>query len=150
MKDLLTKYTENGSFNFFPDNEPFKQCNAPSDKSGIYLIYALTNGEEKLVYIGSSGKLLPNGKVSIRKGLGGIRDRLINGRYTYKDNGAKVKLKRSKFWLQLMATEKIDSLKICWFVTHNEHYNDCPLKKDAELRKLHIELHGRLPDWNRI
>jgi hypothetical protein len=150
MLSFLKKYSDNGGFYFFPTERPFLECNAPNDKSGVYLVYAVFENKESLVYIGSSGKMLANGEISIRGGLGGIKGRLIEGRYSYKQDGKKIKMNRAHFWIAQMYKEKILKLKIYWFVTHSFVYTDCPLKKDAELRALHRTLHGRLPAWNRI
>ena len=52
----LDKYTIKGHFTFQP-LEVFKtKCNAPTEQSGIYLIYKVINLAETLVYIGSSGQ----------------------------------------------------------------------------------------------
>jgi hypothetical protein len=57
MFDKLTKYKNNNHF-FFTVKEKLEDvCNAPKDKSGIYLVYELKNGKIELVYIGSSGKI---------------------------------------------------------------------------------------------
>lgn len=47
-------------------------CNAPTNKSGVYLVWNSTcNGNKELIYIGRSGKK-ENGKIVHRKaGLGG-------------------------------------------------------------------------------
>lgn len=147
MLNFLEKYSERDFFYFFPDGQPFRNCNAPKDRSGVYLVYAICGKDERLVYIGSSGKLLPNGKISIRRsGIGGIKGRLMDGKYSYIEDGLRFKVNRSKFWIKTMRAEGIEKLKIYWFITNN----DCPLKKDAELRKIYTDLSGQLPEWNRI
>lgn len=49
-------------------------CNAPTNKSGVYLVWNSTcNGNKELIYIGRSGKK-ENGKIVHRKaGLGELR-----------------------------------------------------------------------------
>lgn len=80
MFDILTKYKNNGYFDFEPDDKLVSVCNAPTNKSGVYLVWNSTcNGNKELIYIGRSGKK-ENGKIVHRKaGLGGIKDRLVNG-----------------------------------------------------------------------
>ena len=129
----LEKYKDTGSFTFTPFDKLKLICNAPVDKAGIYIIYALKAGQEKLVYIGRSGKKEMNGSLFIRKG--GIKDRLVNG----KRDGEK----RVKFWTREMLTNKIELLKIYWYITHNEEYTDCPAEIEDKLIKTYKPL------WNR-
>jgi hypothetical protein len=56
MIDLLKKYKNQGHFFFKPDDKLSQVCNAPEDKSGVYVIYALEHGRVNLIYIGRSGK----------------------------------------------------------------------------------------------
>ena len=52
MLDELGKYKEKDHF-FFQSNEALAMaCNAPTDKSGVYVVYALKNGKIELIYIG--------------------------------------------------------------------------------------------------
>jgi len=46
MFDELTKYKNNNHFFFKPTDNLREVCNAPTDKSGVYLIYALKNGKQ--------------------------------------------------------------------------------------------------------
>ena len=80
MLEELTKYQQNGRFQFKLQDKLQEVCNAPSDKSGVYLIYAVKKDKRELIYIGCSGKITKDGSMFIRKaGFGGIKDRLING-----------------------------------------------------------------------
>jgi hypothetical protein len=49
----LDEYKEYGRFTFDSTMSLSVACNAPKDKSGIYLVYALAEGQIELVYIGS-------------------------------------------------------------------------------------------------
>lgn len=144
--ERLLKYKQVGSFNFYSaasKKDCFKECNAPSDASGIYLIYGVSGIKEELVYIGRSGELLPDGKIKHRlAGLGGIKDRLINGKYRYSNTGLKVT--RYIFWKERMATDGFEKLKIKWFVTHSAEYLDCPVTIEADLISTYR------PKWNRL
>ena len=52
MFDELEKYKNNDHF-FFDEREPLSEvCNAPKDKSGVYVVYELVRGKVNLVYIG--------------------------------------------------------------------------------------------------
>lgn len=129
----MNKYTESGNFLFRISDNLNKVCNAPSDKAGVYIIYALTDEYEKLVYIGRSGKMEPNGQLFIRKG--GLKDRLVNGK--------RDKEPRKNFWVREMTDKKIDVLKIYWFVTHNSTFIDCPEIIEGSL------INKYNPVWNR-
>lgn len=138
--ERLKKYEDSGPFFFYPSpvrKDCFRECNAPSDRSGVYLIYGISNNIEDLVYIGLSGKLLPNGEMKHRRG--GIRDRLVNGKYA--ENG--IKITRYIYWLRMMEKEGFDRLRIQWHVTHNNNYLDCPSIIENEL------IYKFSPRWNR-
>ena len=80
MFDELNKYKQNDHFFLNPKDDLKQVCNAPTNKSGIYIVYALKNGKIELIYIGCSGKIDKDGSMFIRKaGLGGLKDRLVNG-----------------------------------------------------------------------
>lgn len=99
----LKKYKIHDSF-IFKESESLKdKCNAPTDKSGVYLIYKIVNGEENLIYIGSRGQRDANGNLKTRKG--GIKDRLVNG-YHPNRFGQKKRIKREKAFPKQMEIEK--------------------------------------------
>ncbi len=65
MFNELSKYSHKGHF-FLQLNDSLEEvCNAPTDKSGVLLIYALAKGEIKLVFIGRSGKLNKDGSMFV-------------------------------------------------------------------------------------
>ncbi|GEM67995.1 hypothetical protein SMI01S_16010 [Sphingobacterium mizutaii NBRC 14946 = DSM 11724] len=75
MDTRLNKYTNFGFFTFLPlptRKNCFQKCNAPANMSGVYLIYGIGFEKEELVYIGSSGKKTPEGKIKVRKGRAGM------------------------------------------------------------------------------
>lgn len=81
MFDLLNEYPNNGSFKFKSTDSLNDVCNAPTNKSGVYIVIAFIGGEQELIYIGRSGKKdKKKGVIVHRKaGLGGIKDRIVNG-----------------------------------------------------------------------
>lgn len=144
MFDELKKYKNNGHFFFNPKDNLAEVCNAPTDKGGLYLIYALKNGRKELVYIGRSGKLEKDGGIVIRKtGLGGIRDRIVNGHHLYSKMAAK------KAFPKRMLEENIEALDIYWYITLDENNNDNPILLKKELLKIHAHIYGLKPKWNR-
>jgi hypothetical protein len=71
MFDELNKYKLNDHFFFKSTDNLNLVCNAPNDKSGVYIIYQLKNGRIELIYIGRSGEIKPDGTLFFRKaGLG--------------------------------------------------------------------------------
>ncbi len=143
MLDELGKYKEKGHF-FYQANEALAMaCNAPTDKSGIYVVYALKDGKIELIYIGRSGKKEPDGKIFVRTaGLGGIKDRIVNGHQFGKTP-------RYLSWPRQMKMEKIEALDVYWYVTHGPEYCDDPDKIEKSLLKKHINIYCRLPRWNK-
>ncbi len=140
----LSKYTHNGHFFLKPEDELSKICNAPSDKSGIYIVYSLKNGKVDLIYIGCSGKKKEDGNIFIRKaGLGGIKDRIINGHQFGK-------IPRRISWLNQIRKENIEALDVYWYITHNETYIDCPRDIEKILLNKYFDIYGCLPKWNKF
>lgn len=141
MFDELNSYNYTGHIFFTPTDNLRQVCNAPADKSGVYLIYALRRGRIELVYIGRSGKIKPDGSLFIRKaGLGGIKDRLVNGKQF---GGA-----RRNSWKEKMNIEGVEALDIYWYITHDDSFMNCPKILENRLLSKHLEIYGRLPRWN--
>jgi hypothetical protein len=117
--EMLSKYTKRGSFNFYlreTRQDCFEECNAPSNASGIYLIYGINGTREELVYIGISGKIdKTTGNFEHR--ADGIKGRLISGKHRY-DNTRKVT--RYTFWKEMMVADGFKKLRIDWFITHDK------------------------------
>jgi hypothetical protein len=143
MFDELNKYEHHDHFFLKPQDSLRQVCNAPTNQSGVYIVYALKNGKIELIYIGCSGKHLSDGSMFIRKaGLGGIKDRIVNGHQFGK-------IARRKSWIAQIEKEKIEALDIYWYATHNQKYSDCPRVLENTLLKKHLDIYGRLPKWNK-
>ena len=141
MFDELNKYKKTDHFFFKPVDNLGQVCNAPTDKSGVYIIYALKGGQIELIYIGRSGEVKQDGTLFIRKaGLGGLKDRLVNG----KQFGGP----RRNSWRNQMTKEEIEALDIYWYVTHNDTFVDCPRVLENKILQRHLDIYGRLPRWN--
>lgn len=142
MFDELNKYIENDHFFFKPTDSLKEVCNAPTNKSGLYIVYALKNGKIELIYIGRSGKIEKDGSMFIRKaGLGGMKDRIVNGHQFGKTP-------RKISWINQMTFENIEALDVYWYATHNNDYQDCPRKLENILLQKHFDIYSRLPRWN--
>lgn len=142
MFDELTKYKQTDHF-FFKSGDSLRQVyNAPTDKSGIYIVYALKNGKIELIYIGRSGKIEKDGSMFIRKaGLGGIKDRIVKGHQFGKTP-------RRISWQRQIEFENIEAIDVYWYVTHNDTFSDCPRILENKLLNIHLQVYGRLPKWN--
>ena len=144
FEDYLEKYKTRGQFTFKFSEKFEEKCNAPNDNSGIYLIYNITEPIETLIYIGSSGQK-KEGKLKTRKsGLGGMKDRLVNG---YHPKFGKVK--RKKAFPEQMKVEKIGELKFYWWVTYDKDHADFPTDVETVLRDKYFDQFKRLPDWHK-
>jgi len=139
MFDELNNYKDNDHFFFSSHESLAEKCNAPINKSGVYLIYALAKGRIELVYIGSSGKIQNNGKLKSREG--GLFDRIVNG----KQFGEA----RNKSWPKKLDTEQIEALDIYWYNTFNDEVQDIPAYVEAILIQKHFDIYGKLPRWNK-
>src|ERR1035437_1633713 len=81
MFDELKKYKNKDHFFLMPHLKLEDQCNAPTDKSGVFIIHTLAKGKIDMVCIGSSGKKNIDGSINtITTGLGGLKETLVNGR----------------------------------------------------------------------
>lgn len=134
----LNIYKTNNHF-FFKRNDSLENvCNAPNNKSGVYVVYALAHGKIELIYFGSSGKMQKNGNLKHRKG--GLFDRIVNGK--------QFDQKRRISWPVKMKEEQIEALDIYWFVTFNNEIKDIPAYIEAILFQKHFDIYGTLPRWN--
>ncbi len=143
MFEELKKYKTSSYFLFKIEDSLKEVCNAPTDKSGIYIIYALAKNKKELIYIGISGQKQKDGSLKTRKaGLGGIKDRIVNGHHFGK-------ISRKKSWPWQMKKESIEALEIHWYVTHEENIKDFPRDVEELLLKTHHKTTGHLPKWNK-
>ena len=141
MFDELSKYKQNDHFFFKPNDNLEQACNAPVNKGGLYIIYALKNGRIELVYIGYSGEVKPDNIALIGKeGLGGLQDQIVKG----EQFGSP----RHKILKAALMIEKMEAVDIYWYVTHTEKFVDNPKVVAKKLLKIHSEIYGRLPKWN--
>ena len=137
MFEILNKYSHNGHFEFTVEDNLRVVCNAPTDKSGVYIVWTNMDGKEQLLYIGRSGKK-ENGVIVHRKcGLGGIKDRLVNGHQFGK-------LPRRRIWPEKMKEMGLSVLSIDWYDTEE----DDPVEVERLLLAEATYKMGVLPPWN--
>lgn len=139
MFERLLKYKHCGHFKYRRDDDLKEACNAPTDKSGVYMVWTVLSGERCLLYIGRSGRM-QDGVIVIRKaGLGGIKDRLVNGHQFGK-------IARRRSWPMIMKENGIYELEINWYDTEL----DDPVAVEHSLLAEVQAVTGQLPPWNSI
>lgn len=139
MFDELTKYKNNNHFFFTVEEDLENVCNAPKNKSGIYIVYELKKGRIDLVYIGSSGKVQQNGTIKHRNG--GLYDRIVNGHQFGK-------IPRKESWKQKLIDENIEAFDVYWYDTLTIETKDIPAFVEATIMQRFFETYGHLPRWN--
>jgi len=140
---VLAKYTLKGTFTFRPHESLRDKCNAPSNQSGVYLIYQILNGKEILLYIGSSGRKINGLLVHRKTGLGGMKDRLVNG-YHPKFG----RIPRHTSFPEQMKMQNIAELKFYWWVTYKDDHVDFPTDVEDMLAGLYFAKYNCLPEWH--
>ncbi|MBN2893634.1 MAG: hypothetical protein JXL97_17315 [Bacteroidales bacterium] len=141
FEEVLVKYNFKGIFTFNKLDNLTEKCNAPTDFSGIYLIYDNT----ELLYIGSSGQKI-NGILKTRKSnLGGIKDRIVNG-YHPKFG----KIRRKIIFHEIMELENIKELTFFWYITYDYKINfDFPTDIEKKLTDIYTSEFEKLPRWHK-
>jgi len=130
MFDELNPYKKNGHFFFSPGDYLADVCNAPADKVGVYLVYALKMGRIELVYIGATTEEI------------GLKDQILKG----EQFGNKL---TDMGWTTVLTAERIEALDVYWYVTKGDgKNNDDPEAVQDELFNTYGNVHGVLPDWN--
>ena len=142
----LEKYKNAGKFNFTSSESLKDKCNAPIDKGGVYLIYKVSEGNEILIYIGSSGQRKEDGTIKVRKG--GMKDRLVNGYHPHRFGEAK-RIGRCEAFPRHMQAANISELKFYWWVTYDDDNSDFPTDVEAMLRVKYLEKFQKLPEWHK-
>ncbi|MEG1402364.1 hypothetical protein [Bacteroides sp.] len=141
MFDVLKKYDTNGVIEFDVSDSLNKKCRdsrIPKHCSGIYIVNALSDGREEIVYIGSSGNITGGQK---EKQAGRLGKRII-GKQRDLISGKLVR--RNILWPQLMEQQFIDHLKVSWYSTDADN----SLIVEYCLLLEFVIRHKRLPIWN--
>jgi len=142
FEKILSKYSLKDTFKYRQSENLVEKCNAPTKYSGVYLIF----NQDELIYIGSSGQKMKNGKLKTRKsGLGGMKDRIVNG---YHPKFGKVK--RKKAFPENMKIENIEELIFHWYVTFDFIKNqDFPTDVENKLCSIYKNEYNKLPVWHK-
>jgi hypothetical protein len=136
----LDRYKKKDHF-FFTLNDKLKDvCNAPADKGGVFVIYALKNGRIELVYVGCAGRKIWDGSLFLQKG--GLRGMIMNRHQFGKT--AKVS------WPVQMLAEGIEALDIYWYVTYEGRIKHNPEEIEENIMQQIFDIGGQLPRWNML
>lgn len=138
MQNLISKYDNKGEFYFSNKDILNLVCNAPNKSGGVYLVYNTSKSKESLIYIGCSGWVNQDGVFHSRKG--GLFDRIVNGK--------QFEEKRSKSWPIKMKTDKIEQLRVNWYVTFDVLHKDIPTYVESLILQQFFNLNKCLPIWN--
>ena len=133
MFALLNKYSNN-KYEFSQNDKLSEVCNAPRDKSGVYLVFDSSDKNNiKLIYIGRSGEMR-DGVIKHRKD--GLYGRLVKGKQFDEP--------RRQSWPKKMKEMGISVVTVLWFDTGN----DDPEEIEDRLLSEVISTFGALPIWN--
>lgn len=135
----LNKITVKNSFSFSQDEQLDLVCNAPENASGIFLVYAIENGQKELIMVASTGTVQNNG--SLKSKNGGLYDKIVNGHQFAKTG-------RKYSWPAQMKLENIDTLEIFWYDTFNENIQLIPTSLEGQILQEFFDEHKKLPRWN--
>ena len=101
------------------------------------MVWTEMKGNRYLLYIGRSGKKEGDVIVHRKAGLGGMKDRLVNGHQFGK-------ISRRRSWPIVMEELGIQVLDINWYDTEEDN----PIRVEKELLDEVVEVSGQLPPWN--
>lgn len=131
MFEILERYPHHGKFEFDKFDNLAEKCNAPKNKSGVYIVF---NEKNTLIYIGRSGHKQSDGTIKHRQD--GIYGRLVDGKQFGKA--------RRNSWPIKMKDCGYQRFLVFWYDTGNDN------PKAVESILLHevIKEFGCLPPWN--
>lgn len=138
MFEDLEKYKSKNHFTYTPKDELSKICDAPDDKSGVYLVFDRSENDKQLIYIGLSGKMQNDGTMKNREN--GLKGRIVKGKQFGRS--------RKSSWPKKMIEDGIEVLDVYWYVTFDLTIQDIPAYVEGLLLQRFFEMHGRLPKWN--
>lgn len=142
MFDQLDKYKKQGNFFFEATDSLVEVCDAPKNKYGIFLAYALRKGRVELVYIGKSGFVKEGAKGATgTEDPRDLQDEILNGFHFGE-------IERKNSWPVQMMIEEIEALHIHWYVTVDKKNNDLPAYMKSRILQIYQGIYGKPPRWN--
>ena len=139
MLEQLGKYHHSGHFKLRGQDDLKDVCNAPDNRSGVYVVWTTFKEQRFILYVGRSGKKVDGVIVHRKAGLGGMKDRLVNGHQFGKEP-------RRRSWPRVMEQQGLHELDVYWYDTGD----DDPVAVEHEVLAEVKEEYGQLPPWNSI
>ena len=102
---------------------------------GVYLIFKGDQCKGKPIYIGKAGPLSRKGGWSSQ----GLAERL---------SARQRKIRRNRFFRELIKAQRLPSLSFAWFVTHDGNSGVLPALAEAQLMQKYLNKYGCLPGLN--
>ena len=133
----LNKYKSKGEFIFRRGNKLSAFCKEIPHAAGVYIFRTIKDGTETLVYIGASGTVKQNGtflKQLMKKRLQNMQSK---------------KITRQTFFINELDKNKLDGIRVNWYVTFNEEHQDLPMSVEGTLLQKYFDKHKQLPIWNK-
>lgn len=124
----------------FDSNDSLEEvCNAPDSASGIFLVYDISNQENELIMVGSTGTVQNNGTLKSKNG--GLYDKIVNGQQFAKTG-------RKYSWPSQMKKESITKLEVYWYDTFNGYNKLIPTFIEGQILQNYFNENNNLPKWN--
>lgn len=139
MLEQLEKYHHCDHFKFRRQDDLKEVCNAPDNRSGVYVVWTTFREQRLIVYVGRSGKKVDGVIIHRKAGLGGMKDRLVNGHQFGKEP-------RKRSWPRVMGEFGLNELDVYWYDTGE----DDPVQVEHDVLAEVKEEYGQLPPWNSI
>lgn len=134
MLAFLKKYTTQGSFIFSLGNRLAEVSSSVPHSPGVYIVEI--NPTKEIVYIGRSGTYNQRGQFSKQ-----LLQKRINNSHDGKS--------RQNYFEEKLKTERVNSIKISWYVTFDKKHTDLPAYVEALLMNEFFRKHKKLPKWNK-
>jgi len=138
LSELEGKLKNHGSFILLPGesiNDIVNRFDVPS-KPGVYIIYGYASKKEKVIYIGSSGRIKQDGSFG---------KQTLKKRLTMKQCGEY----RRKFFGNILAKGKYSKLLFKWFITFDSCNKLLPANIEGDLMQAYHDDFKCLPEYNK-
>lgn len=139
MYKEVSKFKNNGSFQFSSNDDLEVVCNAPNEASGVFLVYAIKEENKELIMVGSTGTVQNDGTLKAKNG--GLYDKIVNGHQF-------AKTARKYSWKTQLPLEKIEAVEVFWYETYNDKTKVIPTFVEGQILQLFLKENAKLPRWN--
>lgn len=139
MSKELEKFKVSNSFTFTVEDSLEQACNAPEGSAGIFVVYAVEEGDKELIMVGSTGTVQNDGTLKSKNG--GLYDKIVNGHQFAKTG-------RKYSWPAQMKLENISALEVVWYETFNADTKGIPTTVEGQVLQNFLDANGKLPRWN--